>query len=114
MLDPNWLKSFVAVARTLSFTLAGASLNLRQSTVSEHVRKLEAACGRRLFVRDTHSVRLTIDGEAMIGFARSILDTNDRALRHFARTDLSGSVRLGDRQSTRLNSSPSCAPRMPS
>src|SRR3546814_9982947 len=78
MLDPNWLKSFVAVARTLSFTLAGASLNLRQSTVSEHVRKLEAACGRRLFVRDTHSVRLTIDGEAMIGFARSILDTNDR------------------------------------
>src|SRR3546814_9410078 len=48
-----------------------------------------------LFVRDTHSVRLTIDGEAMIGFARSILDTNDRALRHFARTDLSGSVRLG-------------------
>src|SRR3546814_5568150 len=57
---------FVAVARTLSFTLAGASLNLRQSTVSEHVRKLEAACGRRLFVRDTHSVRLTIDGEAMI------------------------------------------------
>src|SRR3546814_3672207 len=31
----------------------------------------------------------------MFGFARSILDTNDRALRHFARTDLSGSVRLG-------------------
>src|SRR3546814_19440243 len=104
MLDPNWLKSFVAVARTLSFTLAGASLNLRQSTVSEHVRKLEAACGRRLFVRDTHSVRLTIDGAAMIGFARSILDTNDRALRHFARTALSGSFRRGvpeDRKSVR-------------
>lgn len=95
MLDPSWLKSFVAVARTLSFTLAGASLNLRQSTVSEHVRKLEAACGARLFIRDTHSVRLTVDGEAMIGFARSILDANDRALRHFARADLSGSVRLG-------------------
>src|SRR3546814_17815506 len=63
--------------------------------VMEQVRKVEAACGRRLFVRYTPSVRLTIDGEAMIGFARSILDTNDRALRHFARTDLSGSVRLG-------------------
>jgi DNA-binding transcriptional LysR family regulator len=95
MLDPVWLQSFVAVARTLSFTLAAASLNLRQSTVSEHVRKLEASCGTRLFIRDTHSVRLTADGEAMIGFARSILDTNDRALRHFARPDLSGSVRLG-------------------
>jgi DNA-binding transcriptional LysR family regulator len=31
----------------------------------------------------------------MIGFARSILEANDRALRHFARADLSGSVRLG-------------------
>lgn len=95
MLDPIWLQSFVAVARTLNFTHAGASLNLRQSTVSERVRKLEAACGTRLFIRDTHSVRLTSDGEAMVGFARSILDTNDRALRHFSRADLSGSVRLG-------------------
>jgi DNA-binding transcriptional LysR family regulator len=95
VMDPVWLKSFVTVSRTLSFTLAGASLNLRQSTVSEHVRKLEVACGARLFVRDTHSVRLTVDGEAMVGFARSILDANDRALRHFARADISGSVRLG-------------------
>lgn len=95
MLDPIWLQSFVAVARTLNFTQAGASLNLRQSTVSEHIRKLEAACGTRLFIRDTHAVRLTLDGEAMVGFARSILDTNDRAMRHFARADLSGSVRLG-------------------
>ncbi|WP_235399077.1 LysR family transcriptional regulator [Sphingomonas sp. SRS2] len=95
VLDPVWLQSFVAVARTLNFTLAGASLNLRQSTVSEHVRKLEASCGARLFIRDTHSVRLTSDGEAMVGFARSILDTNDRALRHFSRAEISGSVRLG-------------------
>lgn len=95
MLDPIWLQSFVAVARTLNFTLAGASLGRRQSTVSEHVRKLEEACGTRLFIRDTHSVRLTLDGEAMAGFARSILDANDRALRHFAHADLTGSVRLG-------------------
>lgn len=95
MFDPSWLNSFVTVARTLNFTSAAASLNLRQSTVSEHVRKLETISGARLFVRDTHSVRLTPDGEAMLGFARSILEANDRALRHFARTDMSGSVRLG-------------------
>jgi DNA-binding transcriptional LysR family regulator len=95
MLDPVWLRSFAAVARMLSFTHASNSLGVRQSTVSEHVRKLEAACGKRLFVRDTHSVRLTTDGEAMLGFARSLLDTHERALRHFARTDVSGSVRLG-------------------
>lgn len=94
-MDPIWLRSFAAVARTLSFTQAAASLNLRQSTVSEHIRKLETTCATRLFIRDTHSVRLTVDGEAMVGFARSILDTNERALRHFARSDLKGSVRLG-------------------
>src|SRR4051812_37067782 len=95
MLDQSWLKSFAAVAQTLSFTSEGRRLNVRQSTVSEHVRKLEAACGVRLFIRDTHSVRLTTDGEAMIGFARSILEANDRALRHFGREELSGAVRLG-------------------
>ncbi|MDB5993367.1 MAG: transcriptional regulator, LysR family, partial [Pseudomonas sp.] len=95
MLNQLWLKSFAAVAQTLSFTLAGKSLNVRQSTVSEHVRKLEAVCGARLFIRDTHAVRLTAAGEAMTGFARSILEANDRAMSHFARGELSGSVRLG-------------------
>ncbi|MBO9379753.1 LysR family transcriptional regulator [Sphingomonas histidinilytica] len=95
MLDPAWLRSFVTVARTLSFTQAAALLGTRQSTVSEHVRKLEAVSGVRLFVRDTHMVALTSDGEAMIGFATSILDTQDRALRHFARGDLEGRIRLG-------------------
>ena len=54
MLDPVLLDSFLAVAQTRNFTEAGRRLGLRQSTVSQHVRKLEAAAGRRLFVRDTH------------------------------------------------------------
>lgn len=95
MLDPVWLRTFLAVARTLSFSQAAAILGLRQSTVSEHVRKLESASAARLLVRDTHTVALTADGEAMIGFASSILDTHDRALQHFARSDLSGRLKLG-------------------
>ena len=95
MFDPLWLASFVAVAETLNFTAAAARLDLRQSTVSEHVRKLEAACGRRLFARDTHSVVITADGEAMLGFAASILDTHARAQRHFAGDDIRGRIRLG-------------------
>lgn len=43
MLDPVWLNSFAAVAQSLSFTEAAARLGIRQSTVSEHIRKLEAA-----------------------------------------------------------------------
>ena len=57
MFEPTHLESFLAVAQTRSFTEAGRRLGLQQSTISQHIRKLEVAAGRRLFVRDTHSVR---------------------------------------------------------
>ncbi|HTB48195.1 MAG TPA: LysR family transcriptional regulator [Acetobacteraceae bacterium] len=95
MLDPVLLDSFLAVAQTRNFTEAGRRLGLRQSTVSQHVRKLEETAGRRLFVRDTHRVEPTADGEAMVGFARSILEANDRAERYFAGSQLRGRVRFG-------------------
>ena len=95
MLDPILLKSFLAVAQTRSFTEAGRRLGLQQSTVSQHIRKLEKAAGRRLFLRDTHRVVATVDGEAMVGFARSILEANERASRYFSGSQLRGRVRFG-------------------
>jgi DNA-binding transcriptional LysR family regulator len=95
MLDPTLLESFLAVAQTRNFSEAGRRLGLRQSTVSQHVRKLEEAAGRRLFIRDTHSVVPTADGEAMVGFARSILDATERAQRYFAGSQVRGRVRFG-------------------
>jgi DNA-binding transcriptional LysR family regulator len=95
MLDPVLLESFLAVAQARSFSEAGRRLGLRQSTISQHIRKLEQAAGRRLFVRDTHSVAATADGEAMEGFARSILEANERASRYFAGSQLRGRLRFG-------------------
>lgn len=95
MFDPVLLRSFMAAAQTRSFTEAGRRLGLQQSTVSQHIRRLEEAAGRRLFVRDTHSVALTADGEAMLGFARSILDTGERARRYFEGSKLRGRLRFG-------------------
>ena len=60
------MRTFVAVAQSLSFTRAGETLGLRQPTVSQHVRRLEDAVGRPLCVRDTRSVALTSDGEAPV------------------------------------------------
>jgi DNA-binding transcriptional LysR family regulator len=93
--DPVQLRTFLAVAQTLSFTQAARRLGLRQSTVSQHVRKLEEAAGRQLFARDTHSVELTEDGEAMLGFARTILAASERAAGWFAGTRLRGKLRFG-------------------
>jgi DNA-binding transcriptional LysR family regulator len=95
MYDPVQLRTFLAVAQTLSFTQAARRLGLRQSTVSQHVRRLEDATGRQLFTRDTHSVELTEDGEAMLGFARTILQAHERAAAFFTGTRLRGRLRFG-------------------
>jgi DNA-binding transcriptional LysR family regulator len=95
MLDPVLLHTFLAVSQTRSFTRTAERLGLRQSTVSQHIRKLEQEAGRRLFVRDTHSVTMTADGEAMVEFARGILAANERAERYFAGSELRGRLRFG-------------------
>src|SRR5690349_5300700 len=77
-LDPVLLTSFLAVAEARSFTSAGRKLHLQQSTVSQHVKRLEDTVGRRLFVRDTHSVKLTQDGAAMLEFAKRVLEIEHR------------------------------------
>ncbi|MGY9065266.1 LysR substrate-binding domain-containing protein [Streptomyces sp. CAS3] len=95
MYDPTQLRTFLAVAQTLSFTQAARRLGLRQSTVSQHVRRLEDAAGRPLFVRDTHSVELTEDGEAMLGFARRILQVHEQATAFFTGARVRGRLRFG-------------------
>ena len=93
--EPAQLRSFLAVAQTHSFTQAADRLGVRQSTVSQHVRKLEDAVGRALVHRDTHSVSLTPDGEAMIGFARSILAAHEQAASYFSGARPVGRLRIG-------------------
>ncbi len=90
MYEPEQLRTLVAVAETLSFTRAAALLDVGQSTVSQHVRKLEDAVGRALFLRDTRTVTLTADGEAMVSFARSILAANEQAMAYFSSSGLAG------------------------
>jgi DNA-binding transcriptional LysR family regulator len=93
--DPDQLRTFLAVAQSLSFTQAAQTLGVRQPTVSQHIRKLEQAAGRALFIRDTRSVTLTADGEAMAGFARTILAAHEQAAGYFSGSGLRGRLRFG-------------------
>ena len=95
MFEPAQLRSFLAVAETLSFTKAAERLGLAQPTVSQHVRKLEAAAKRVLVARDTREVSLTDNGDAMAGFARSILSAHDAAARYFSGSAMRGRLRFG-------------------
>ena len=72
MYDPTLLATFLVVAETRSFTRAAQRLGISQPTVSQQVGRLEKAAGRTLVARDTRDVRLTDNGDAMAGFARTI------------------------------------------
>ncbi|GAA2344237.1 hypothetical protein GCM10010376_76610 [Streptomyces violaceusniger] len=50
---------------------------------------------RPLLVRDTRTVVLTVDGEAMVGFARSILAAHAQAADYFTGTGVRGRLRFG-------------------
>ncbi|MBB3385582.1 MULTISPECIES: LysR family transcriptional regulator [unclassified Rhizobium] len=95
MLDLTQLRSFVAVEQMGSFTLAAERLGLGQSTVSQHIQRLEAELGRKLLARDTHRVVLTGDGEALLGHARQMLSIEAEVQQLFAGNSLRGSLRFG-------------------
>jgi DNA-binding transcriptional LysR family regulator len=95
MFDPVLLRSFLAVAETGSFTRAAQRLQLSQPTVSQHVRRLESQAGRILIDRDTRQVRLTDNGDAMAGFARSILAAHASAESYFSGKAMRGRLRFG-------------------
>jgi DNA-binding transcriptional LysR family regulator len=95
MIDLTQLRSFVAVEQMGSFTLAAERLGLGQSTVSQHIQRLEASLGRKLLARDTHRVVLTGDGEALLGHAREMLSIQGQVQSLFADNSLRGTLRLG-------------------
>ena len=93
--DPVLLRTFLAVADTRSFTNAATRLGISQPTVSQQVRRLEHAAGRQLVARDTREVRLTDNGDAMAGFARTILAAHAEASSYFSGSAMRGRLRFG-------------------
>jgi LysR family glycine cleavage system transcriptional activator len=75
----NFVRSFEAAARHLSFTAAAEELGYTQSAISNHVRSLEEFVGRPLFVRYPRSLSLTTLGEAYLPAIRDALAEIDEA-----------------------------------
>ena len=84
VLDIIPLRSLIAVADTGGFHRAAASLQLSQSAVSQHVRRLERVLGRPLVEPDGRRTRLTPAGVALLAEARLIIASHDEALRRLA------------------------------
>ncbi|AKQ67311.1 Transcriptional regulator, LysR family [Myxococcus hansupus] len=72
-MDLNHLALFQAVAETQSFTKAAARLGFDKSKVSRALRSLEEQLGTPLLVRTTRMVRLTPEGQALLGQVAPLL-----------------------------------------
>ncbi|WP_343560853.1 LysR substrate-binding domain-containing protein [Kiloniella sp. b19] len=75
----NFLRSFEASARHLSFTDAARELNCTQAAISQHIRSLETSIGRPLFERTPRSLTLTEVGESYLPAVRDALTRIDLA-----------------------------------
>lgn len=94
-LQLDWLKCFAAVVDAGSLSSAAGEVHRSQSAVSMQIKKLEEALGRRLLERGARNVKLTPEGQTLLGYARRILDLQAEALVAVCGEELTGHVRLG-------------------
>lgn len=76
-MELSQLRTFRAVAETLSFTRASQKLNLTQSAVSHQIKALEVELGEPLFIRAKRGVSLSDAGKLALEYAGRIIEEAD-------------------------------------
>ena len=67
------LQLFVRAADHGGLSAAARALDMAPAAASAALKRLETALGGRLFVRSTRSLRLTMEGERYLAYARGVL-----------------------------------------
>lgn len=96
-MELHHVRAFLAVAEELHFGRAAQRLHMAQPPLSRTIKQLERSLGSALFERTTRSVRLTVQGQALLPHARAIVaafDDAERAVVH-AGAGETGHVRIG-------------------
>jgi DNA-binding transcriptional LysR family regulator len=94
-LDTALLRTLVTAIDLGGFGRAAERLGRTQSAVSLQMQRLEQHLGETLFRKQGRSLVLTDGGEAILGYARRILELNDEAISAVKGLAVAGSVRLG-------------------
>jgi DNA-binding transcriptional LysR family regulator len=92
----DYLNTFIAVARTRSFSTAAKELKTSQGTVSHHIAALEAYFDAELFKRTANGVELTDEGATLKETAEKILQQaqDAKAKISAAKLNLAGTIRI--------------------
>ncbi len=94
-LDPDFLRSFLAICETGSYGAAAERVHKTQSTVSAQMKRLEEILGVSLFEKTGRRNALSPAGLRLLEYARPILRLNDETLSAFRPPAVSGTVRIG-------------------
>lgn len=91
------LRYFAKAAETLNFSDAAKCLNIAQSSLSQQIKQLEDELGMQLFIRNSHSIRLTEAGDVMLPFAHRALHEADACADriHDLQEMLTGTLNIG-------------------
>ena len=65
------------VAKTKSMNKAAENLKVAQPNISRQIKVLEEELGIKIFERSTHGIRLTVQGEEFVGYAKGVVDRFD-------------------------------------
>lgn len=95
LLDTDVLRTFVTIAESGSFTRAARQVFRTPSALSMQIKRLEETLGQTLFVREARQVRLTPEGEVLLGYGRRLLQLNEEAVAQFLSPSLEGRVGFG-------------------
>lgn len=84
--DINWnhLFCFYEVAKAQSLKKAAAFLQTAPSTLSEKLKKLELNFNKKLFIRSSNGLKLTIDGEILFDQISSIFENGRKVIESFS------------------------------
>ena len=91
------LRYFLAVAREENMSKAAELLHVSQPALSKAVKSLEEELGKKLFVRHSFSIELTMEGALLRKRAEDLVSLADRIEKEFVSLDdeLSGELYLG-------------------
>lgn len=78
-MDPELLRSFIAVAEHGGFSAAARALNRTQSAISLQIKRLEKRLGVTVFERTSRRVTLTEAGGTFLPYARQLLVLQEEA-----------------------------------
>ncbi|WP_254452196.1 LysR family transcriptional regulator, partial [Duganella vulcania] len=93
--DLDVLRTFVTGVDLGSFAKAADRLGRSTSAVSAQLKKLEDQLGMPVLRKEGRGMVTTSAGEALLGYARRLLELNDEAATAVRGAELAGSVRLG-------------------